>query len=159
MNKRLPPVTQLGAASMAFVAAGVIVIAAYLPKHAPLAAPIACLACAAGLLLVNAVLLARTRDFAFWRFFQVMRWGALAYLVVAGMLEYTFLYDHTHGAVLAILTGMLVLFMVNVPLLMAFTVARFQAPPQWFIVPGTPPTFRRPTSPIATLAKLCDTNG
>jgi hypothetical protein len=30
--------------------------------------------------------------------------------------------------VLAILTGMLVLFMVNVPLLMAFTVARFQAP-------------------------------
>ena len=43
------------------------------------------------------------------------------------MLEYTFLYDHTHGAVLAIMTGMLVLFMVNVPLLMAFTVARFQA--------------------------------
>ena len=128
MNKRLPPVTQLGAASMAFVAAGVIYIAAYLPKHAPIGVAAACLACAAALLLVNAVLLARTRDFAFWRFFQVMRWGTLAYLVVAGMLEYTFLYDHTHGAVLAIMTGMLVLFMVNVPLLMAFTVARFQAP-------------------------------
>ena len=118
--------TQLGAASMAFVAAGVIVMAAYLPKHAPLAIPIACLACAAALVVLSFALLARVRDFAFWRFFQVMRWGLLAYLVVAGMLEYTFLYDRTHGAVLAIMTCMLVLFMVNVPLLMAFTVARFE---------------------------------
>ncbi|HXR10681.1 MAG TPA: hypothetical protein VN770_00165 [Gaiellaceae bacterium] len=118
--------TQLGAASMSFVAAGVIVMASYLPKHAPLAAPIACLAFAAGLLVASAVLLSRVREFAFWRFFQVMRWGLLAYLVVAGMLEYTFLYDHTRGALLAIMTCMLLLFMVNVPLLMAFTVARFE---------------------------------
>ena len=56
-----------------------------------------------------------------------MRWGLLAYTVVAGMLEYTFLYDHTRGAQLAVMTCMLVLFTVNVPLLMAFTVARYQA--------------------------------
>ena len=111
---------------MAFVAAGVIVVAAYLPKHAPLAAPIACLAVAASLLGVNLVLIARARGFALWRFLQVMRWGLLAYAVVAGMLEYTFLYDHTRGAVLAIMTCMLVLFMVNVPLLLAFTVARYE---------------------------------
>ena len=73
------------------------------------------------------MLLARVDDFAWWRFFEVMRWGLLAYLVVAGMLEYTFLYDHTRGALLAIMSCMLVLFMVNVPLLMAFTVARHQA--------------------------------
>jgi hypothetical protein len=127
MERRLPPVTQLGAASMAFVAAGVIVLAAYLPKRAPLAVPVACLVVAALLLLANAVLLRRTREFAWWRFFQVMRWGLLAYTVVAGMLEYTFLYDHTHGALLAVMTGMLVLFTVNVPLLMAFTVAAHQA--------------------------------
>jgi hypothetical protein len=126
-ERRLPPVTQLGAASMAFVAIGVIYLAAYLPKHAPLGVAVACLACAAGLLLVNAVLLSRTERFAWWRFFQVMRWGLLAYLIIAGMLEYTFLYDHTRGAPLAVMTCMLVLFMVNVPLLLAFTVARFQA--------------------------------
>ena len=126
-ERRLPPVTELGAASMAFVAAGVIYLAAYLPKQAPLGVAIACLACATLLLGTNAVLLSRTRPFAWWRFFQVMRWGLLAYLVVAGMLEYTFLYDHTHGAPLAIMTAMLLLFMVNVPLLMAFTVARYQA--------------------------------
>ena len=126
-ERRLPPVTQLGAASIGFVAIGVIYLAAYLPKRAPLAIPVACLLVAAGLLAANALLLSRVRPFAWWRFFQVMRWGLLAYLVVSGMLEYTFLYDHTHGAVLAILTCMLALFMTNVPLLMAFTVARYQS--------------------------------
>lgn len=125
-ERRLPPSTQLGAASMAFVAIGVIYLAAYLPKRAPLWFPVVCLAVAAGLVAANLLLISRARRFARWRFLQVMRWGLLAYLVVAGMLEYTFLYDHTRGAVLAIMTGMLLLFMVNVPLLMAFTVARYE---------------------------------
>jgi hypothetical protein len=125
-ERRLPPVTQLGAASMAFVAVGVIYLAAYLPRHAPLWLPVACLVCAAALVATSFLRLARVHDFARWRFWQVMRWGLLAYLVVAGMLEYTFLYDHTRGALLAVMTGMLLLFTVNVPLLMAFTVARYE---------------------------------
>ena len=125
-ERRLPPVTQLGAASMACIAVGVIYLAAYLPKRAPLWFAVVCLAVAATLVAANLLLLQRRRDFAHWRFWQVMRWGLLAYLVVAGMLEYTFLYDHTRGALLAVMTGMLFLFMVNVPLLMAFTVARFE---------------------------------
>jgi hypothetical protein len=128
-GRRLPPATQLGAASMACVAVGVIYLAAYLPKRAPLWFAVVCLACAATLLVANLLLLARVRDFAHWRFWQVMRWGLLAYLVVAGMLEYTFLYDHTRGALLALMTGMLFLFMVNVPLLLAFTVARYEHEP------------------------------
>jgi hypothetical protein len=125
-ERRLPPSTQLGAASMAFIAIGVIYVAAYLPKRAPLWFAVVCLAIAAALVALNLLLIARARDFARWRFLQVMRWGLLGYLVVAGMLEYTFLYDHTRGAVLAVMTGMLLLFMVNVPLLMAFTVARYE---------------------------------
>jgi hypothetical protein len=126
-ERKLPPVTQLGAASLGCVAIGVIYLAAYLPRRAPLGVAVGFLAGAALLLAINAVLLSRVREFAWWRFLQVMRWGLLGYLVVAGMLEYTFLYDHTRGALLAIMTCMLVLFMVNVPLLMAFTVARHQA--------------------------------
>ena len=126
-ERRLPPVTQLGAASMAFVAIGVIYMAAYLPKRAPLGIAIAMVVCAAGLLALNLLLLSRVQEFAWWRFWQVMRWGALAYLVVAGMLEYTFLYDRTHGPLLVLMTIMLLLFTTNVPLLMAFTVARYQA--------------------------------
>jgi hypothetical protein len=125
-DRRVPPSTSLGAASMAFIAIGVIYLAAYLPKRAPLWFAVVCLAVAAALVVVNLLLIWRAPGFARWRFVQVMGWGLLAYLVVSGMLEYTFLYDHTRGAVLAVLTGMLFLFMVNVPLLMAFTVARFE---------------------------------
>ena len=125
-ERRLPPVTEIGAASMVCIVVGVIWLAAYLPKRAPLGVAIGALAAAAALTAVNGILLARVRDFAWWRFFQVGRWAALAYVVVAGMLEYTFLYDHTRGTLLALMTAMLVLFTANVPLLMAFTVARYE---------------------------------
>ncbi|HKS78440.1 MAG TPA: hypothetical protein VJQ07_06185, partial [Gaiellaceae bacterium] len=96
----MPRVTELGMLSLALVASGVIYLAAYLPRRAPLA-PVAVLAAAAALVLAaNVLLLARRPGFAWWRFGQVARWTLLAYVVIAGMLEYTFVYDHTHGAVL-----------------------------------------------------------
>ena len=125
-ERRLPPVTEIGAASMVCVAVGVVYLAAYLPKHAPLGIAVGALVAAAALYALNAVLLARVREFAWWRFFQVGRWAFLAYAVIAGMLEYTFLYDQTRGATLAVMTGMLLLFTANVPLLLAFTVARYE---------------------------------
>ena len=124
--RRLPPVTEIGAASMVCIVVGVIWLAAYLPKRAPLGVAIGALAAAASLTALNAILLSRVRGFAWGRFFQVGRWAALAYLVIAGMLEYTFVYDHTRGVLLALMSAMLVLFTANVPLLMAFTVARFE---------------------------------
>jgi hypothetical protein len=126
VDRRLPPVTEIGAASMVAIAAGVIYLASYLPKQAPLWVAIVLLAVAAALQLTNAVLLARVRPFAWGRFFQVGRWALLAYAVIAGMIEYAFVYDHTRGAQLVVMTLMLLLFMLNVPLLIAFTVARFQ---------------------------------
>jgi hypothetical protein len=122
----MPPVTEVGAASMISIAAGVIYTAAYLPKHAPLGVPIALLVVAAALQVVNAVLLSRIPGFAWFRFVQVAKWALLAYAVIAGMIEYAFLYDHTRGSQLAVLTLMLALFMLNVPVLIAFTVARYE---------------------------------
>ena len=52
----------------------------------------------------------------------------LAYLVIAGMLEYVFVYDDTRGTQLLILSLMLLVFAVNIPMLLAFSVARFQDP-------------------------------
>ena len=124
-ERKLPPFTEIGAASMACIAVGVIYLAAYLPKRAPLGVAVAFLALAALLIAGNLALLARSRGFAWWRFLQVVRWGLVGYAVVGGMLEYTFLYDHTRGALLAVLSGMLLLFVLNVPLLLAFTVARY----------------------------------
>lgn len=126
VDRRLPPVTEIGAASMIAIAAGVIYLAAYLPRHAPLGVAVALLTIAALLQVTNAILLARLTDFAWDRFFQVAGWALLAYAVIAGMIEYAFVYDHTRGAHLVVMTLMLALFMLNVPVLIGFTVARYQ---------------------------------
>ncbi|MDX6468994.1 MAG: hypothetical protein QOF75_797 [Gaiellaceae bacterium] len=126
LDRKLPPITEIGAASMIAIAGGVIYVAAYLPKHAPLGFAVALLALAAALQLTNAFLLFRLRDFAWDRFFQVGGWALLAYAVIAGMIEYAFVFDKTRGVQLVVMTLMLALFMLNVPVLIAFTVARFQ---------------------------------
>jgi hypothetical protein len=121
-----PRVTELGMASIGLVAAGVIYLAAYLPRKAPLGPAAVLLTAAAAVLLLNVVLLARQPAFAWRRFGQVARWMVLAYGVIAGMIEYAFVYDHTHGAVLVVMSLLLAVFALNVPLIAAFTVARYE---------------------------------
>jgi hypothetical protein len=128
VDRRLPPVTEVGAAAMIAVAVGVIYNASYLPKHAQTGVAVAILCVAAALELANLFLLSRIERFAWARFKQVAGWSLLAYAVIAGMIEYAFVYDHTRGTQLVILTLMLALFMLNVPVLIAFTVARYQRP-------------------------------
>jgi uncharacterized membrane-anchored protein YitT (DUF2179 family) len=125
-DRKVPPVTLLGMSSIALIAGGVSYLAAYLPKRAPLAPAVGLLIAAAVILAVAALLVTRIPDFAWRRFFQVAAWTLLAYIVIAGMIEYAFVYDHTHGAVLVVMTLMLVVFLLTPPLLLAFTVARFQ---------------------------------
>jgi hypothetical protein len=126
VNRKLPPVTEIGAAAMVAVAVGVIFNASYLPKHAPTAVAVAILIVAAALEATNLFLVSRIEDFAWARFKQVAKWFLLAYAVIAGMIEYAFIYDDTRGTQLVILTLLLVLFMLNVPVLAAFTVARYE---------------------------------
>ena len=114
--------------SIALVAAGVIYLAAYLPRHAPLGPAVGLLAAAALVFGGNLALLARQPGFAWARFRQVALWLLIVYLGIAGMIEFAFLYDHTRGAVLAVMTALLALFMLNVPLIGGFTVAWYDAP-------------------------------
>jgi hypothetical protein len=58
----------------------------------------------------------------------IARWALLAYAVIAGMIEYVFLRDHTSGGPLVVLTLALAVFAVHVPVLIAFTVARYADP-------------------------------
>ena len=126
MNERqLPPVTALGMASLGLIVAGGIYLSAHLPQHVPLGPAIALLAASALLLVGNVVALSRVRDFAWDRFFSVGKWSLLAYVVIAGMIEYAFLRDHIRGGALVVLTLSLVVFAVHVPMLVGFTVARY----------------------------------
>ena len=125
-ERKRPPITEVGVASMICVVVGVIYLASYLPRRAPLGPAVGLVIAAAVLFAFNAVLLARLPEFAWSRFAQVARWALLAYLIIGGMLEYTFVYDHTRGSLLVVMSLMLALFIANVPILLAFTVARFE---------------------------------
>ncbi len=124
-ERRLPPVTQVAMLSLALIVAGGIYLAAHLPRHVSLAPAIALLGASALLLAGNVFALTRVQGFAWERFFAVARWAQLAYAIIAGMIEYAFLRNHTSGGPLVVLTLSLVVFALHVPLLIGFTVARF----------------------------------
>jgi hypothetical protein len=124
-ERKLPPVTQLGMASLALIVAGGIYLSAHLPNHVPLAPAVVLLALSALVLAANLIALSRVEDFAWPRFFEVGRWALLAYLITAGMIEYAFVRNHLSGGPLVVLTLSLLVYAVHVPVLIAFTVARY----------------------------------
>jgi hypothetical protein len=127
-ERRPPPVTQLGMVSLGLIVAAVIYLSAHLPQHVPLAPAIALLAASALLLAGTVLALARTPGFAWARFLEVAKWALLAYSIIAGMIEYVFLRNHTSGGPLIVLTLSLLVFALTVPVLIGFTVARYAEP-------------------------------
>ena len=123
--RRMPPVTEVGMASLALIVAGGIYLAAHLPESVPLTPAIVLLALSALLLMGNLLSLTRVHDFAWWRFFQVGRWPLLAYAITAGLIEYAFLRNGLSGGPLIVVPLSLVVYALHVPMLIAFTVARY----------------------------------
>jgi hypothetical protein len=124
-ERRLPPVTAFGMLSLGLVLVAGIYLSAHLPEHVPLAPAVSLLAASALVLAGNLIALSRVEGFPWRRFFSVARWALLAYSIIAAMIEYVFLRNHTSGGPLVVLTLSLVVFAVNVPVLIAFTVARY----------------------------------
>jgi hypothetical protein len=138
---RLPPVTALGMLSLALVLVAGIYLSAHLPKHVPLGPAIALLAASALVFTGNALALSRVDGFPWRRFFGVARWALLAYATISAMIEYVFLRNHTGGSPLIVLTLSLIVFALNVPLLIGFTVARYDQPaPAGSGAPAGPPS-------------------
>jgi len=127
VDRRLPPVTATAMASMSLVIVSGIYLASHLPARAPLGPSVGLLAASAAVFVAAMVMVGRIRPFAWDVFLRVAGWALLAYAVIGGMLEFVFVFDHTRGSMLAVLTLSLVLFALDVPLLLAFTVARYQS--------------------------------
>ncbi len=122
---RLPPVTQLGMLSLALVLAAGVYLSAHLPEHVSLGPAVALLGASGLVLAGNVFALSRVDGFAWRRFFEVAKWALLAYAIIAAVIEYVFLRNRTSGSPLLVLTLSLIVFAVNVPLLISFTVARY----------------------------------
>lgn len=125
---RRPPVWECGVAALALVVISVIYLAAYLPGK-PNTTPVYFLLGAATLLVIaQLVMIGSLSNFSRHAFHAVTGWSLAAYLVIGGMIEYVFLRNGTAGEELALLTWGLVLFVVDVPLILGFSVARYQQP-------------------------------
>lgn len=127
--RRLPPVSSLALLSLALVVIGGIVLASSLPRRPPFPLLIVIMVVSGLLLAAALVLLTRLRDFAWDRFALVARWALLAYVISAGMIAFAFIRDHTRGAPLAVALVLLVFFALDVPVIIAFTVARYSSAP------------------------------
>jgi len=124
-DRSYPPVTQMAMASMALIIASGIYLSANLPEHVSLGPAVILLALSALVMVANIFSITRVKGFAWERFVAVAKWSLLAYLVIAGMLEFVFIHNGVRGGTLVVLTLSLLVFAIHVPTLMGFTVARY----------------------------------
>ena len=141
-SRRFPPVAGLTTVSLGLVVIGGILMASYAPRRPPLGVPVAITVASAALLLAGGYLTSRLRPFAWDRFFLVFRWALLAYVISAGVIGFAFIKDHVRGAPLAVVLAMLAIYALDVPLIIAFTVARYSSPARYA---GSLPDVSQPT--------------
>ena len=127
-ERKYPPFTEIGMFSLGLIVIGGIYLSAHIPQHVPLGLPTALLIASAALTVINVGMLTRIPDFNWPRFFQVGKWALAAYLFTAALIEYAFLRNHLKGGPLVILTLSLLVYAVQVPAMIAFTVARYDSP-------------------------------
>ncbi len=129
ISRRFPPVAELATVSLALIIVGGILMASYAPRRPPLGVPVTLAVAGGALLAASGYLASRLRPFAWQRFFLVFRWALLAYAISAAMIGFAFVKDHIRGAPLAVVLVMLLIYALDVPLIIAFTVARYVTPP------------------------------
>jgi hypothetical protein len=124
-TKSSPVITCIiGTIVSCILAAGIIV--AFMPGPIPMWGSIMWLGIATALTLASIVLIARKKPFARKLFFKVAKWVFLYILILTGMGEYVLIFDGTRGAQLVVMTAILLLFLVNIPMLWGFSVARHE---------------------------------
>jgi hypothetical protein len=126
LERKLPPIIEIGVVSMTLCIAGVIYLVSYAPRTPSLAPAIGLLIAAGVVVLANCWVLARTPNFNWPLFWKVGLWTLAGYAIIAGMLMFTFIYDQLPTGQLALLVCTLAVFAVDIPIMLAFSVARFQ---------------------------------
>ncbi|MGH9043554.1 MAG: hypothetical protein ACRDVP_01720 [Acidimicrobiales bacterium] len=124
-DRKLPPVAEIAVVSICLMLIGGVYQASELPHKFNLTLPVVLVSLGGVLTVADMVIMSRIRPFAWPTFFLVLKWALLGYLILAGILVFTFIRDHTPGSTMAVLIATLFVFAVDVPTILAFTVARF----------------------------------
>jgi hypothetical protein len=125
-ERSFPKAVELVTVSLAAVVVGGVWLGSHAPRRPTLGLPTVLLVVAALLLAIGIVMVTRVAGFSWDTFVRVGRWALLAYVIAAGMIEFAFVRNHTRGAPLLVVTAMLVVFALDVPFIIATTVARYQ---------------------------------
>lgn len=126
-ERKLPPIVGISMVALTLAITGGVLVASQIGEEPALIVPSVLMGGAIVLETVAIVVLVTIRPFAWARFAQVVRWALLAYIVQSGIIEWSFIKNDVPGRPLAVLTAGLVVFATVVPLMIAFTVARYQA--------------------------------
>jgi hypothetical protein len=123
---KLPPCDLLSVISLSFVIIGGIYMTSYMPEKPPLLGAITLLVVSAAIFLVNSILLVSRLNLIGHVFFKVAKWIVIVETIISAMLAYVFIYDGVRSTTLVILLMFLVLFALNIPIIVSYTVAKTQ---------------------------------
>ncbi len=95
--------------------------------NASLTLPTVMLIAGGVLLLVAVAMVARMKSFAWGTWVTVAKWALLAYVIESSMIVYAFVHNDVPGSTLAVVVGLIAIFALSVPFLIATTVARYDS--------------------------------
>ena len=125
-ERKLPPVSLVGTVALGLAIAGVAYLTSSLPKEPSLTPAIVLLALAAAAVVANAVWLALVPGFAWRIFFVVGGWTLLGYGIISGLLMFVFIHNGLPARQLAFQIATLAVLAIDVPMMLAFSVARYE---------------------------------
>jgi len=126
-ERKAPPCDMVCVGIMALVLATAVYLIGFLPHKPTLVPAWIMLGIAVVLLLAVVILLFSNKDtINFHMFGKVFKWMLLAYVVISGMLGSIVFVNRMPADIVATAVVAMVLFAIDIPLLVAFTVAKYQ---------------------------------
>ncbi len=125
-ERKVPPVVPIAMTALTLAIISGIVVVGQIGKEPALTLPAVFVIAAVILELVAVALAVTIRPFAWSLFLKVFKWTLLAYVLQSAIIQWAFIINDVPGRPLAVLTTGIVVFATVVPLMIAFTAARYQ---------------------------------
>lgn len=130
MNKPFPKAVEVVTLSLACVVIGGVWLGSHVSTttRPSLGVPTGLLIASGAFFLADMVMISRVPGFAWSSWVTVGKWTLLAYVIESGMILYAFVHNHVRGSTLGVVIGLTAMFAIDVPFLVATTVARYDTP-------------------------------
>lgn len=125
-DRKVPPVIPIAMTGLSAAIISGILVVAQIGKEPALTVPGIFVGVAVVMEIVAVALTASVKPFAWSTFVMVFRWALLAYVLQSAIIEWAFIKNDVPGGPLTVLSIGIFVFATIVPLMIAFTAARYQ---------------------------------